>query len=224
MSSKGLRVGIEAKIEYDSILDILANQYESIRRTGLNDMQKGLSESEIEKCYQSRFNLQWAWADSIATEVKQVYSQLTTAKKLNINRLKEQIKKKLKKANATFKTLSKVKIPTKKQQNTALGLKSKILKIKSLKKKLSLLESQSRLHICFGSQKLFNAQYHLEENGYTNHDEWLVDWKKKRGGRFFCVCKGQNVGGKMFKIFDISGDEFKDIFTFPRFMYEKYGK
>nr|MDJ0537079.1 DUF4915 domain-containing protein [Xenococcaceae cyanobacterium MO_207.B15] len=36
-------------------------------RTGLNDMQRGMSEAEIEKSYQSRFNLQWAWADSIAT-------------------------------------------------------------------------------------------------------------------------------------------------------------
>ena len=68
--NSGLRVGIEAKIEDNPILDILGNQYESIRRTGLNDMQKGRREDEIEKSYQSRFNLQWAWADSIATEVK----------------------------------------------------------------------------------------------------------------------------------------------------------
>ena len=45
----GLRVGIEAKIQYNSILDVLGNHYESIRRSGLNDMQKGMSESEIEK-------------------------------------------------------------------------------------------------------------------------------------------------------------------------------
>ena len=77
--SAGLRVGIEAKIEYNPILDILGNQYERLRRTGLNDMQKGMSEDEIEKSYQSRFNLQWAWADSIATEVKQTYLQLNTA-------------------------------------------------------------------------------------------------------------------------------------------------
>ena len=58
--NSGLRIGIEAKIEYNQVLDVLGNQYESIRRTGLNDMQKGMSEDEIEKSYQSRFNLQWA--------------------------------------------------------------------------------------------------------------------------------------------------------------------
>ncbi len=67
--SQGLRVGIEAKIQDHPILDVLGDKYESLRRTGLNDMQKGMSENEIEKIYQSHFNIQWAWADSIATEV-----------------------------------------------------------------------------------------------------------------------------------------------------------
>ena len=222
--NQGLRVGIEAKIEYNPILDILGNQYESIRRTGLNDMQKGMSEDEIEKSCSTRFNLQWAWADSIATEVKQTYSQLATAKKLKINRLTEQIRKKTKKAKATLKVLSKVKFPTQKQQNQALGLKSKLAKINSLKKELAKLKSTKRLHICFGSKKLFNAQYHLEENGYSSHEEWLVDWKKKRGGRFYCIGKSIYGGGTMIKIFHITGDNFKATVTLPRFMQSEYGE
>ena len=222
--NSGLRVGIEAKIEYNPILDILGNRYESIRRAGLNDMQKGMSEDEIEKSYQSRFNLQWAWADSIATEVKQTYKQLTTAKKLNINRLQEQIKKKTRKAKTILKALSKVKVPTSRQQNQALGLKSKILKIQSLKKQLAKLQSASRLHICFGSKKLFNAQYHLEENGYSSHEEWLIDWKKKRSGKFYCIGKAKDGGGTMIKISQVSGDDFKAVVTLPRFMQFKYGE
>jgi len=221
--NSGFRVGIEAKIEYNPILDILGNHYESIRRTGLNDMQKGMSEDEIEKSYQSRFNLQWAWADSIATEIRQTHKQLNTAKKLNINRLTEQIKKKTKKAKTVLKTLSKVKVPTPRQQNQLKGLKSKIFKIQSLKKQLAQLQSTSRLHICFGSKKLFNAQYHLEENGYRNHQEWLKDWHKKRGGRFYCIGKAQNGGGTMIKIFQISQDDFKAEITLPRFMNQEYG-
>ncbi len=187
-------------------------------------MQRGMSEAEIEKSYQSRFNLQWAWADSIATEVKQTYSQLTTAKKLNIARIKEQIKKKTKKASNLFKSLSKEKKTSIQQQNQALGLKSKLIKIQSLKDDLKLLSSTDRLHICFGSKKLFNAQYHLEENGYANHEEWLHDWKKKRGGRFYCIGKSTVGGGTMIKICHISGDDFKAIVTLPRFMELEYGK
>ncbi len=224
MSSKGLRVGIEAKIENNPILDILGDKYESLRRTGLNDMQREMSESEIEKSYQSRFNLQWAWADSIATEVKQTYSQLKTAKKLNIARIKEQINKKTKKATATFKSLSKVKNPNTKQHNQLLGLKSKIIKIQSLNRELKQLESKDRLHICFGSKKLFDAQYYLKENDYSSHSQWLVDWRKKRGGRFYCVGKSTVGGGTMIKISRVAGDDFKAILQLPRFMWSEHGK
>lgn len=224
MSSKGLRIGIEAKIEYTPLLDILGDKYESIRRTGLNDMQSGMSEAEIEKSYQSRFNIQWAWADSIAREVKQTYSQLTTAKKLNIARIKEQIKKKIARAKVIYKSLSKIKKPTLQQRNKALGLKSKLLRIDSLKKQLQYLQSTDRLHICYGSKKLFNAQHHLKENGYSSHNEWLTDWKKKRGGRFFCISKSTNGGGTMIKIKHIEGDNFKAVVTLPRFMHQEHGK
>ena len=224
MSDKGLRVGIESKIQYVPLLDVLGNSYEHLRRTGLNDMQSGMSESEIEKSYQSRFNIQWAWADSIATEVKQTYSQLTTALKLNSSRIQTQIKKKIVKAKTIFKSLSKVKNPTGEQRNKALGLKSKLLKIESLKKQLYKLKTSNRLHICFGSKKLFNAQYHLAENGYKNHDEWLADWRKKRGGRFFCVGKSTLGGGTMIKIFHIEGDNFKAVVTLPRLMHSEHSK
>lgn len=93
-----------------------------------------------------------------------------------------------------------------------------------MKKQLTKLQSTSRLHICFGSKKLFNAQYHLEENGYNNHQEWFKEWQKKRGGRFYCIGKAQNGGGTMIKIFHISKDDFKAEITLPRFMDDEYGK
>ena len=222
--SKGLRIGIESKIEYTPAFDDWGNHYESIKRSGLNDMQRGMSETEIEKTYQSRFDIQWAWADSIATEVAQTYKQLTTAKKLNQARIKEQIKKKLARAKTIFKSLSKVKNPTIEQRNKALGLKSKLLKLLWLKKQLKQLEKDDRLHICFGSKKLFNAQYHLKENGYASHQEWLTDWRNLRGGRFFCIGKSTAGGGTMIKIEHVNGDNFKAIVTLPRFMQKEYGK
>ncbi len=162
------------------------------------------------------FNL--AWADSIATEVKQTYNQLKTAKQLNIKRIKEQIKKKTKKAKSTLKQLQQVKNPQQKHHHKALGLKSKIIKIAALKRDLRKLETNDRLHICFGSRKLFNAQYHLKQNGYNSHEQWLTDWRKKRGGRFYCIGKSTDGCGTMIKIHHLGGDGFKAVVTLPRFM------
>ena len=231
--SKGLRVGIEAKIDYYPAIEELGFLYESIRRTALNDLQKGKPEIEIEKTYQELFNLQWAWADTIATDANSTFKQLKTAKKLNIARLSEQIKKKTKKAKIAQKNLeSELKKAQKKGMThrhyhrfhlRLLGLKSKINKIASLRKDLHKLKTIERLHICFGSRKLFNAQHHLEANGYESHQQWLRDWRKLRSGRFLCIGKGVKGGGTMTKISHISGDLFNCKIQLPRSIWKEYG-
>ncbi|HEY9706567.1 MAG TPA: hypothetical protein V6D48_00010, partial [Oculatellaceae cyanobacterium] len=62
---QGSQIGIEAKIEYHSALEILGTKYESWRRAALNWLQSGLTEDEVEKRLQSTFDIDWAWADSI---------------------------------------------------------------------------------------------------------------------------------------------------------------
>jgi hypothetical protein len=34
---------------------------------------------------------------------------------------------------------------------------------------------------------MFLSQFHLEENGYQNHDQWKEDWHKKRHNRIFLI-------------------------------------
>jgi IS605 OrfB family transposase len=215
--SHGFQVGIEAKIEDHPVLEILGSYYESWRRTALNWLQSGLSEDEVEKRLQRDFNIEWAWADSIATEASQCFAQLATAKEQNISRIKEQIKKKLKRTKDTLKQLEKQLVSATKKgfatqqdktcfANKLLGAKAKIFKLASLKHELENLETNERLHICFGSGKLFNAQHHLEANGYSSHREWLTDWRKKRAGRFFCVGKSQVGGGTMIKVIPVDDE------------------
>ena len=192
--------------------------YESIRRTALNDLQKGKSEKEIEKTDQELFSLQWAWSDTIATDANSTFKQLKTAKKQNIARYQEQIKKKIKKAKIVSRNLVSELKNAQKEGMThrhyhkfslrLLGLKSKINKIASLKKDLKKLKTRQRLHICFGSRKLFNAQHHLKANGYENHQQWLSDWRQMRSGRFLCIGKSTKGGGTMTKISHLSGDLF----------------
>ena len=139
----GFQVGVESKIEYHPTLEVLGERYESWRRTALSWLQSGLTEDEVEKRLQSAFDIDWAWADSIATEAKQCLDQLTTAKELNVARIKEQIKKKAKKAKDVLKTLEKQLAAAQKKgfanqserdrfANNLLGLKSKVLKLQAL--------------------------------------------------------------------------------------------
>jgi len=90
----GALLGIESKLPYHPVLDVIGELYESMRRIAINWLQHGLTESEVEKRLQKEFNIQWAYADSIATEAKQTFDQLKTAKQNNIAALKERIKAK----------------------------------------------------------------------------------------------------------------------------------
>ncbi len=67
-----------------------------------------------------------------------------------------------------------------------------------LKSKLSRLQSDraaGKVRLCFGSKKLFNAQFNLESNGFGSHEEWLAQWRQARNNSFFLVGSKDEAGG-----------------------------
>jgi IS605 OrfB family transposase len=64
-----------------------------------------------------------------------------------------------------------------------------------LARRLAALEAEERPRICFGSRKLFNAQHHLEENGFESHADWLETWQEKRDSQFFVLGSKDESGG-----------------------------
>ena len=67
-----------------------------------------------------------------------------------------------------------------------------------LERKLEGLQADQKagkIRLCFGSKKLFNAQFALEENGYLSHQEWQNDWQKSRSDSFFLLGSKDESGG-----------------------------
>ncbi|RUT06825.1 hypothetical protein DSM106972_030820 [Dulcicalothrix desertica PCC 7102] len=224
-----LRIGVEAKLPYHSFLSDWGDKYQSIMRTALNELQSGKSEDDVEKTFQEKFDIDWAWADSVASDAKGTFDQLTTARTLKIKALDDDLRAGWKSVNDTIELMEQqLANPTRKNMkgfaHRLMGTKSKISRLERKKIEKEELEIAKRLHICFGSSKLFNAQYHLEENGYSSHEQWRIDWEKKRGGNFYSVGKGSVSGNNpVAKIFYINNDIFSVCFTVPRFLRAKYG-
>ena len=68
----------------------------------------------------------------------------------------------------------------------------------NLKAKRERLESDiaaGRIRLCFGSRRLWRKQYALEANGYSNHGEWLRDWRAARSDEFFVLGSRDETGG-----------------------------
>ncbi|MCA3235158.1 MAG: IS200/IS605 family accessory protein TnpB-related protein [Cupriavidus sp.] len=64
-------------------------------------------------------------------------------------------------------------------------------------KRATLLADQKdgKVRICFGSRKLFRAQFDLSANGYTNHEEWKADWRSARASEFMVVGSKDETAG-----------------------------
>jgi IS605 OrfB family transposase len=60
----------------------------------------------------------------------------------------------------------------------------------NLERKLEQLQSDQeagKISLCFGSRRLFRAQFDLIGNGYQSHEEWLADWRHSRKSHFFLL-------------------------------------
>jgi IS605 OrfB family transposase len=51
------------------------------------------------------------------------------------------------------------------------------------------------VRLCFGSKRLFRAQFDLEANGYASMDEWRADWKDSRASSFFVIGSKDETSG-----------------------------
>ena len=60
--------------------------------------------------------------------------------------------------------------------------------------------------ICFGTRKLFHAQYNLEANGYASHQEWQTAWRAERSKQFFVVGSKDESAGNMLCQLSEQGD------------------
>jgi hypothetical protein len=77
-------------------------------------------------------------------------------------------------------------------------LHQKKRRLENLKTKLVAMrndEASGIVRLCFGSKKLFNAQFSLEENSYKTHAEWLADWHAARNSQFFVLGSQDETAG-----------------------------
>ena len=56
-------------------------------------------------------------------------------------------------------------------------------------------EKAGTTRLCFGSKKLFRAQFALEANGYADHAQWQQDWRRARSAQFFVLGSQDEMAG-----------------------------
>jgi IS605 OrfB family transposase len=127
------------------------------------------------------------------------YNAIDIALKGKIASIKVSQKTKIANAEAKIKKMaSEIKKLEAKLYKTTPANKEKLLfKIHGKKRRLDTLKDRfvvikakydsDKISLCFGSKKLFHAQFFLEENGYQDHQEWKQDWQSVRNSEFFVL-------------------------------------
>ncbi|WP_218274532.1 transposase, partial [Paraburkholderia piptadeniae] len=56
-------------------------------------------------------------------------------------------------------------------------------------------QEAGRVRLCFGSRRLFRAQFSLAQNGYASHAQWREEWRTRRDSQFFVIGSRDETAG-----------------------------
>ncbi len=200
-------------------LESMANLYSAIEKQMHVAILAGEKIGSIEKRLQNQFQVDSTTVRNVYHNLKGKHSGIRELQKTQARELKSTISS-IKKSITTQQKRIKAKL--KKQQSTKthrfiIHQKKRRLAIKQ--QKLEKLQ-RSEISLCFGTKKLFLAQYHLEDNGYSNHQQWLVDWKAARTSSFVMVGSKTYAGGNQLCRLDAGGNL---AITVPPRLVKDYG-
>ena len=73
--------------------------------------------------------------------------------------------------------------------------KRRLARLQAQLKTLEIAQETNRISLCFGSRKLFHAQFNLEKNNYASHDDWKDAWQKRRRSEIFILGSKDETAG-----------------------------
>ncbi len=170
-----------------SFLDKMGELYSAVEKELHVALMSGDKIGAIEKSLQSKYQID-------STTTRNVYHNL----KGKHQGIKELRKTQIKDLKSTIKSIqSAIK---KRQKKKKLNSKDRFF-IHQKKRRLTIKQHKLKtwqnkaINLCFGTKRLFKAQFNLEANGYSNHQQWLIDWRKARTSSFMMVGAKTYAGG-----------------------------
>lgn len=84
--------------------------------------------------------------------------------------------------------------------------KRRLSRLRYQLQKLEAARKDKKAALCFGSKKLFRAQFDLTANGYKTHEEWKAAWKQARASEIFILGSKDETAGNQSCTATISSD------------------
>lgn len=185
----------QARIDDHPAFDATAELLSRAERCLWAEVAKGRKPGDCKTEFLKRFGITARQFNALAVNVKGKAESLREISKTRLRDLDGRIK-------ATMRTIAKLekRMPANPEKRTKAKFKLHQKKRRlalSRDRQAAIRDERKRAapSLCFGSAKLFNAQYHLEENGFADHADWQKAWRADRASQFFCLGSKDEAGG-----------------------------
>lgn len=189
------RAGLRVEEKEDAILSAYATLFSSTERSLFAEFMKGTPILSLKSAYLTRYQI-----------TARQFNAIRICLEGKIDAIKASLAERIEDLHSETCRLEK-KIPKVKSERAKHEKSRRLESRKFLLTKLKKEEEEGVVSLCFGGKKLFNAQFHLEENGYASHEEWKEEWEAKRNSEFFCIGSSDETGGNQSCVFIPGGKE-----------------
>ena len=169
--------------EDEALLSSYALLYGWAERSLFAHLQSGEDITDLKREFLPKHGITARQFNSMAAELKGKISSIKERRAGLIEEAEQRIAK-------AKKVLKKITDPAKlHQKKRRLGI---------LQERLDRLKTDHKagiIRLCFGSRKLFRAQFALEANGYSSYEDWRKDWQEARSRQIFVIGSRDETSG-----------------------------
>ena len=178
---------IQVDLSSDVLLHKTAELLTKVKHSLFAQVAGGKAPQELKNSFLRQFQITARHFNACRVDVE---GQIASIKERRPG-LIAQTKEKIKSLNKKIASLIK-------RKKSPLTIHQKKRRLHILQQRLEQQEEdhkQGKVSLCFGTKKLFQAQFNLEGNDYANHEEWQKVWRQKRTSEIFFLGSKDEAGG-----------------------------
>ena len=212
---------LEVDNTQENVLQETSSLFGHIERSLFADFSRGSNILKLKSDYLKKYGITARQFNSIRVKLE---GKIRSVEALQKERL-EEVKAKLETLTKRIHHLSKLKHKTHKQASSLHQKKRKLSRLTQNQEELASSINQGKVSLCFGSKKLFQKQFYLEENGYTTHENWKEDWEASRANQFYVLGSKDETMGNQSCVMTMQADGSLNLrLRVPDALIEQHGK
>ena len=189
--------GDVGRVVGDAALSAYAELYGRVQRKLFAEVAAGRSAASLKSAYLKKHGIPARMFNGVRVSVEGKVASVKEQQKLRLDSLGRRIARAQRQIAAVAERERWDQVH---QKQRRLG---------NLQSKLAVPEAdivEDRVRLCFGSKKLWRKQFHLDQNGYSSHQEWIRDWREARGDEFFVLGSRDETAGCQLCVATVADD------------------